>query len=1178
MKPRINPFLRSAALAAIVLTLGQVAHADVFDTNSTTAGFGVTNGSTYDWWAVNTWSDGILAANDEGTAATVTWQGTSGVSEQAFFIGSGLAGENYTVRLDSVGGTDTYIQNLALNVKADGTGALPGAAGNVTIGNTGDAGKLILRAANSVGAQNGGTLTINNEVNLNTQALNFRGGNVVINSLVSGTGTSRIAFGTGTFGLTNGTLTLANTDNTYAGRISTEYIAANLTLAVTKLADGGSNSSIGTSSAKIGINGGTLKFIGTGAQSTNLGFNVGSAGAFMSADGATSSDTITISGTPTYSAADSARTITLTGTNLGDNTMAFPFNNNGTGVNVLNKTAAGKWVITQANGFTGATNINGGILSLSGSGTTGGTTGAVAMGGGQFDLGGLTRTIGALTITSAYASGNTITSGSLTGTSYAASNGAGNAVVAAKLEGAGTLTKSGSGTLTLTGVNTFTGNITVSAGNLVINNSDALGTSATTKTVTITATVNKYIDLDSSVAGGSNITLSNKINYTTSGINGVFRNIAGDNKIQGVITMTFGNGDTKIISDGGTLTLEGNVTTNTTTRILDLGGSSLGNNTLSGVLDNASTPSLRKSGGGKWILSAANTFRGTTTITGGTLVLTNNLALQTSTLDTDFTGGGTLDLTGVDTPTIGGFTGAGNMVLPSNVTSLKLNPQSGSVSYSGSISGGTGLALTKSGEGTQVLSNSNSYSGTTTITNGYLNIAHISALGSTSGISVVGTNTAALQLANGITVTGKTIAVSGYGLNVRGGLQVAASSSAEWAGPVQLGSGDSRVGAMADGTLTISGTISDGTGTALIVSADATNGKVIVSGANNYTGQTQIIRGTLALGADNSLPTGSVLNVHSGSSVTDPAVFDLNNSNQQVAGLLRGNASGSATVTNSSGTTKTLTISNTVDYSYDSAIIGNLALVKVGAAKQSLTATNTYTGNTTVNVGTLSLGNGNANTGLADAADVTVAAGATLDLNFASGPAAADTVAKLFLGSPPVQVPSGTYDSSHPTYGSYFTGAGSLVVNVGPASSAYDQWATVTYGLSGGNAAFDFDYDNDGLDNGLEWILGGNPTLSDVPSKAPVQTLDATYLILTFKREDASKTEATLTAEWDVDLAGTWTSVAITRATDGTDTLANGVTVTVATNGASPDDIIVKIPRVNAVGNKLFGRIKATKP
>ena len=141
-------------------------------------------------------------------------------------------------------------------------------------------------------------------------------------------------------------------------------------------------------------------------------------------------------------------------------------------------------------------------------------------------------------------------------------------------------------------------------------------------------------------------------------------------------------------------------------------------------------------------------------------------------------------------------------------------------------------------------------------------------------------------------------------------------------------------------------------------------------------------------------------------------------------------------------------------------------------------------------------------------------------------------------------------------------------------ASAYDTWAT---GLA--NPAFDFDSDNNGIPNGLQWILGGTQTENNPAAIDPLESLDATDLQLTFKRADASIAETTLTAEWDIDLAGIWTSVPITRTTDGTDTLDNGVTVTVASNAAAPDDITVKIPRINAApGAKLFARINAAKP
>lgn len=149
----------------------------------------------------------------------------------------------------------------------------------------------------------------------------------------------------------------------------------------------------------------------------------------------------------------------------------------------------------------------------------------------------------------------------------------------------------------------------------------------------------------------------------------------------------------------------------------------------------------------------------------------------------------------------------------------------------------------------------------------------------------------------------------------------------------------------------------------------------------------------------------------------------------------------------------------------------------------------------------------------------------------------------------------------------------SVTVSGSGSGSAYDSWAS---GLA--NPAFDFDSDNNGIPNGLQWILGGTQTQRELASIAPGLTHDATYFQLTFKRVDASVTETTLSTEWDVDLTGTWTSVAVDQTVAGSYNYANGVIVTVVTNAAAPDDITVKIPRSNAVGGKLFARLKATRP
>ena len=145
----------------------------------------------------------------------------------------------------------------------------------------------------------------------------------------------------------------------------------------------------------------------------------------------------------------------------------------------------------------------------------------------------------------------------------------------------------------------------------------------------------------------------------------------------------------------------------------------------------------------------------------------------------------------------------------------------------------------------------------------------------------------------------------------------------------------------------------------------------------------------------------------------------------------------------------------------------------------------------------------------------------------------------------------------------------------GTGISAFDSWATVTHGLSGGNAAFDFDNDNDGIPNGMEWILGGNPTVNDNPSILPTVTGTAAGgLTLAFNRASASIAETTLTCEWNTDLSSTWNSIPI----GSVDVGPSGINPTVDIDAPDNGKVTVNIPAGNAGGGKVFARLKATKP
>jgi len=253
--------------------------------------------------------------------------------------------------------------------------------------------------------------------------------------------------------------------------------------------------------------------------------------------------------------------------------------------------------------------------------------------------------------------------------------------------------------------------------------------------------------------------------------------------------------------------------------------------------------------------------------------------------------------------------------------------------------------------------------------------------------------------------------------------------------------------------------------------------------------------------------------------------------------------------------------------------VGSVTKENVGTLRL-LTGTNTYSGDTTVSGGTLALDSANPNN---ESSTVTIASsGATLELNFGG----TDFVQSLVIGTDP-PLADGVYEAiGNPGGGieiAQITGTGTLTVGA-PAGSAYDSW-TVSKGLtgapgSGTDPAFDADLNGNGLGNGLEWILGGNPLVSD-PSVFPSASADGSGLTITFTREEDSIGETTLSVEFGHQLSSWPKSATIGATSSGPD--GNGVVVTINT-AVSPDAVSVFIPDSNAVGGKLFSRLKATQP
>ncbi|NQX01225.1 autotransporter-associated beta strand repeat-containing protein [bacterium] len=258
-----------------------------------------------------------------------------------------------------------------------------------------------------------------------------------------------------------------------------------------------------------------------------------------------------------------------------------------------------------------------------------------------------------------------------------------------------------------------------------------------------------------------------------------------------------------------------------------------------------------------------------------------------------------------------------------------------------------------------------------------------------------------------------------------------------------------------------------------------------------------------------------------------------------------------------------------------------------GASITTLGGANTYTGNTKVDAGTLVV----ASTGSLKFAPTTngvsnkvtgaglVSVDGAFNLDLSNANVADGNTWTLVDSASPVynlvtfnvtsdlgaftESPSGVHKLTAGANTWTFTeSSGLLTLSVSEGGSAYDAWASlnsVTQGATG-------DDENDGIQNLLEFALGGDPQASDM-NKLPTQSVTATDFIFTFNRMDASKAEVALTFEYGSDLSG-WTGVSIPAS-------GSGVLPVSIDESGDPDVITVTIPK--GINTELFGRLKAVK-
>jgi len=332
------------------------------------------------------------------------------------------------------------------------------------------------------------------------------------------------------FSFTTGALIkLTNPGNSYTG--ATEGLGTAVgNLEVSKLANGGSVSSIGASSNAssnliLSLDS-RLRYVGSGDSTDRLFTMTGlRAGIDSSGSGALN---FTNTGSIAYGAVDVARTLTLSGNNTATNTFAPTIGNNGAGVVALTKSGVGTWQLGGNNSYTGVTTINGGILNVStlADGGSNSSIGAAAAANANLVIngGGTLRYVGSGNSTDrgfTLSSGNGTTiessgSGAINFTGVASISGTanetltlagtntGNNTLALNLGSSASLVKAGAGTWVLSGTKSYTGTTSINAGTLVV---DATGSWSGTSGIAISGSTSK-LRYDSTTALSRNVTVT----------------------------------------------------------------------------------------------------------------------------------------------------------------------------------------------------------------------------------------------------------------------------------------------------------------------------------------------------------------------------------------------------------------------------------------------------------------------------------------------------------------------------------------------------------------------------------------------------------------------------------------------------------------------------------------------
>jgi fibronectin-binding autotransporter adhesin len=459
------------------------------------------------------------------------------------------------------------------------------------------------------------------------------------------------------------------------------------------------------------------------------------------------------------------------------------------------------------------------------------------------------------------------------------------------------------GTWVLSGANTFSGGVTLSAGQLNINNAGSGGTSSAIGTGTFVLNADG-VKLDNTSGGALTLSTANTFNlyknFTFVGSNNLsFANgstnidishtitMDGTNSVLtlGSLTNTYAGNPTITVNNGAgsgnRLVLVGlNLSNSATARTITIAGSSTVE--ISGTVADGGTAvggNLAYSGSGVLILSGTNANTGTISSTGsgGTVQIAKNVSLyggnetKWTAANIKISSGATLALnvggagefsTGNVTTLLGNLGGLGgaissNGLQAGSMVAFDTTNAGGNFTVADNIKNSTGtgggaIGVTKLGTGILTLSGNSTYTGVTKINAGTVALGSANAVGTTGNITFGG---GALQFgANNTTDyssriknSGSAVAIDTNGQSV----SLAAIESTNTGGLTKSGAGTLTL----TGTQAYTGNTTVSTGTLLINGSTSSSSAVSVSsgailGGNGTVGGASIVLsgGTLSPG------------------------------------------------------------------------------------------------------------------------------------------------------------------------------------------------------------------------------------------------------------------------------------------------------------------------------------------